>query len=308
MCMCVLQWLTIFFSSLSSSISGSLAHPTSGPILSGPSSFWVLLPFTLTMKQRATKGFENLVVIYGNRLPVELLMKEKWTRRDLQRRFHNARVFVRNKNLQSLERSLQGAILWVPYLKKIVVVLKAYGCKAYVLQIYPPLQPHGVQCFKMSMLLSGFFLEQIHGKSIVDHYHSPKILHTRNSSSSYVVPLLDDDKYIKMNIHGPDIALVTIYNAFDHKCPTKLGIVQVIPNSVLDWLHEDTWTSLTTDPIYQPLEPLGSDQQPNPQSVDVIYILATGPANFKRTSTDGVQGLIGVPIGDPKEHRLENSR
>ena len=103
---------------------------------------------------------------------------------------------------------MKGSILWVPYLRKFVVVIEADGRKAYVYQIYPvetsvsePLSKSSKglsealkvaskalpdptlpsRAFKMSLLLEGFYLEQIHGVPIVSLYYRPKRIHNLRS-------------------------------------------------------------------------------------------------------------------------------
>jgi hypothetical protein len=159
---------------------------------------------------RPTKGSEKLLVIYRDQTPCEIETVTRWKPHTLLEHFQEAMVFVRNKNLHRFERGLKGAIMWVPHLKKIVVVVRACGAKGIVQQIYPseegdkePLR------FEMSMLLDGFFLQQIHGTALVTKYYSDKALEPNLPNlASTVIPLTDNNGFVKMNVEGPDIAWV----------------------------------------------------------------------------------------------------
>ena len=297
-------FFTIFFI-LSLSSSHPLANNThsSGTI----EGLFTPLPY-LTMNIRPTRGKELLLVIDGNKLPFEMEMYERWTPSDLQRKFPTAMVFVRNKNLHNFEWALKGSILWVPYLKKIIVVIEAHGRKAYVYQIYPvptaasSLSMIPLRTFKMSLLLEGFYLEQIHGVPIVSQYYRPKIIHNLRSNSiselsnvqlqknvQRIYPLVDSDSgFIKMNIAGPDLALVG----------SCTGIPTIVPQAIKSWFHENQWTALHRTSIYSPIDVCKTHTHCN--SVHVIYVHVNLQHHFKHVivSPSG-EKLIGVPIGKP---------
>jgi hypothetical protein len=151
---------------------------------------------------RTVKGFDTLLVIRHNTIPFEIAIYNKMTVADLEQQYKNDMVFLRNKNLQNSQNQLKGGIIWIPYLQKVVLILKARGTKAYVEVLYPIVK--GEKCFVLSMLLQGFYLEQIHGKALVHQYFTEKSI-TKNG---FIVPLVDDSNNIKMNSAGPDLAHV----------------------------------------------------------------------------------------------------
>jgi hypothetical protein len=126
-------------------------------------------------------GDDTLLVIKKNKIPFETIVKQKMTVTDLEKQYKNDMVFLRNKNLQNSQKQLKGGILWIPYLQKIVLILKARGTKAYVEVLYPKVQEP--ECFVLSMLLEGFYLQQIHGKPLVNQFFKTKKSPRRDSLS-----------------------------------------------------------------------------------------------------------------------------
>ena len=332
------------------------------------------------MNIRPTRGKELLLVIDGNKLPCEMEMSERWTPSDLQRKFPTAMVFVRNKNLHNFEWALKGSILWVPYLKKIVVVIEAHGSKAYVYQIYPvpiaasspmeasmifstasipaskpdsethskeaskpdssehtsssneqstlstqstqstqltqltilkPSKPSGAldspalhdptsRTFKMSLLLEGFYLEQIHGVPIVcQYYRTKRIFDLRcgvisesgnkklENAVTRIYPLVDNDSgFIKMNIAGPDLAFIG----------SSARIPNIVPQPIKAWFYENQWIELDKRPLFSSMDICKT----HCNSVHVLYVHTLFQHHFKNVIVSPCgEKLIGVPFGRP---------
>jgi hypothetical protein len=220
-------------------------------------------------------GYDTLLVIKKKKIPFETIVKKKMTVTDLQKQYKNDMVFLRNKNLQHSEKQLKGGIVWIPYLQKVVLILKARGTKAYVEVLYPKEQEP--QCFVLSMLLQGFYLQQIHGRPLVNQFFKAKNITKRG----LVVPLLDQANYLKMDTTGPDVAYVK-------------------PNIKMD---KDDQKELMTDPFVI----LNQQKLPkyDPVGCQVLYVY---PRKQKYLRKVIGHKLLGVPLSKQQAVKIGTGR
>ena len=237
---------------------------------------------------RKTKGVETLLVIHAQKAPTEYIMKERWKEKELQRKIQSAMVFVRNKNLHNFERGVKGAIMWIPYLEKIVVVIWANELKAFVQQVYP--RTAKINQFKISMLLEGFYLEQIWGPMIVKEFYSEKRIHQdKKGGLDVIVPLTDEEGFITMNKKGPDVAVVG----------AGTNILAEVPTEIKVWLQEEPLTFQKTTPLEHPLHLSKKECQPTTVAVIYVYPHKSLDPGKPIVNEEGVQ-MIGVPLGKLK--------
>jgi hypothetical protein len=129
----------------------------------------------------------------------------------------------------------------------------------------------------------GFYLEQFCGQSIVQgkYKYKEKAI---DQKTGEVIPLVDREGQIKMNVKGPDIV--------------KLED-QDIPEEIKTWLYSDRWAT-------RKIGPGGKDTSSSDQELDtigVLYVYAKNPHDFKQVIKGGKgnKPLMSVPIGNAVE-------
>lgn len=236
----------------------------------------------LDVKKNNKLGKDRLVIIRGNRKPVEEIITERLAEEDMEKGYGDARVWCRSKSLQRLPSYMRGCIIWVPYLEIIAIVLGARGERGYVKQIYPKPKA-GCEKFKMNMLQHGYYLEQIHGElleDLSDHSGKKQLkeIMVKGELKEVVVPIIDHEGYVMLNKEGPDVA--------------DLSEEDVVPSDVEKWMLEDV---LSTNNNYclRELRKYGKKKE-----IEVVYVLKEDMAAMKKPCAVNGIGLLAVPTGD----------
>ena len=201
------------------------------------------------------KGEDLLVVLVGHdKIPVAKVMKKKLKVADLKDQYgERAIVFLWNKNLQSFPRRLSGGILWIEGLSVIAVLLDhRHGVLSYIMVLYPCSRMGEKMVFDMRS--QGCFLDLVLGVPVLPFKHTFKS-RDLNPDSGEVLSLVDDYKYIKMDVKGPDI-----FEVHQIKVPENIKVL----------LQKNPLTSLKTLGLKRQL--VERDQSFRGNWIPVVYV------------------------------------
>ena len=111
--------------------------------------------------------------------------------------------FYGTKTFNHFQERLSGGLLWIEGLCVIAVLLDhRHGVLSYIMVLYPCSRMGEKLVFDMRS--RGCFLDLVIGVPILPFNHSFKS-RKLDPDSGAVVSLVDDFKYIKMDVKGPDI-------------------------------------------------------------------------------------------------------
>jgi hypothetical protein len=230
---------------------------------------------------RNVYGVAEIVVAGHNVVAVDVLC-ERQKPTHLQDRFGEKMVFLRNKNLQSFPLGLEGGIAYLPEEQAIVIVIRAQGSRALVRQLYPKMRGKA-GLYVTSTFQHGWFLQQLAGKAMVEF--NPRLRSRQIDQEGVIVPLTDDEGYIKCDWQGPDIGIV---RENDRQANRKAD----------EYVGEGNWT--WSSPVAR------CTQQELPVQRDrvwTLYVYAKDVGDLKTILFDEKTGrsLVSVPVG-PKTY------
>jgi hypothetical protein len=228
-------------------------------------------------RPRTVKGKEQYVVAGGQHDTLMVFDVEgRQTPKDLEKMytFQNGRVFLRNKNFQSVPSALRGNVVYLAGDGIIGQVIEAKFGRMYVQQLFPPPKERGR--FPTTTLQEGYLLQQQVGTPLGE-FNMRAIARELNDDGT-VRPLTDTRGYSKCNVNGPDVIL--------------LNDTMKVPDDIRKHLDRNPWV-IWTPRIARPIACL---------KVPVFYAYAKDPSDYTKVLTykdkDGIKwkkGVVAVP-------------